>query len=861
MEKSSKDIVKTPLVIQKKVLQPIKQPGQVTAFKEGNARAPAPRTKPAVARRAGASSSNRRFVLPLQVSLEETLNTVQVKLAGRLAFFFHKWKEITSDSLILEAISGYKLPFRVSPPPQEIEPSTILSRLEEDICQQEIINLSNKGAIELVSDCEDQFLSSFFVIRKSPGGWRFILNLKRLNEYIIAPHFKMEDWRTVVNLLSPNDFLTSIDLQDAYFLIPIHQEDRKFLRFRFRSQLFQFRVLPFDLASAPYIFSKILRPILHTLREKGFFSVAYLDDFLLIGPSYDQCRNNVRATVNLLTSLDFIINERKSMLTPSKVARFLVSVCPAVQYGLLHTKILEREKFLALLAANENFEARMSLPASIREDLLWWKNVFTDYAQHNKIRSGLFIREIFSAASLTGWGAVCGKSRTHGFWSPEEKQKHINFLELLAVFHALRCFASDLRNGNILLRVDNSTALSYINRMGSIKFPTLSNLARQIWMWCADRDLFVYASYIPSAQNIEADAESRVISEESEWALNQGYFSEIEAYFGPFDVDLFATSINAKCTCFVSWLPDPLAFAGDSSSMEQDLPGGRQIIRQAFLTRGTPASALDATLASLSEATINQYTRPLRLWWNFYPTLRFYLGPISGHRPLSFDVSSEELSLELVSRKLVTLLALTTAQRLQTLAAIRLSNIVFADSLVIKIPARLKTSKIGRPQPLLVFKPFLDKPELCIYSLTGSYIERTKELRPEDANSLFIAVRSPYNSVSAQTLGRWIKMELRAAGVNTAIFSAHSTRHASTSFAAGKGVSVDEIRRTAESLSDTSILNALGFGQALEHDELNLPPPKLLPNSTIILAHHYFVGEEIFLLRLNLLRPYARKTY
>ncbi|KYM94331.1 hypothetical protein ALC62_15033 [Cyphomyrmex costatus] len=60
MEKSSKDIVKTPLVIQKKVLQPIKQPGQVAASKEGNARAPAPRTKPAVARRAGASSSNRR---------------------------------------------------------------------------------------------------------------------------------------------------------------------------------------------------------------------------------------------------------------------------------------------------------------------------------------------------------------------------------------------------------------------------------------------------------------------------------------------------------------------------------------------------------------------------------------------------------------------------------------------------------------------------------------------------------------------------------------------------------------------------------------------------------------------------------
>lgn len=40
----------------------------------------------------------------------------------------------------------------------------------------------------------------------------------------------------------------------------------------------------------------------------------------------------------------------------------LVAVCPAVQYGILHTKSLE--KFLALIASEDNFEARMSLPSS-----------------------------------------------------------------------------------------------------------------------------------------------------------------------------------------------------------------------------------------------------------------------------------------------------------------------------------------------------------------------------------------------------------------------------------------------------------------------------------------------------------------
>ncbi|KYN15816.1 hypothetical protein ALC57_11953 [Trachymyrmex cornetzi] len=51
--------------------------------------------------------------------------------------------------------------------------------------------------------------------------------------------------------------------------------------------------------------------------------------------------------------------------------------------------------------------------------------------------------------------------------------------------------------------------------------------------------------------------------------------------------------------------------------MEQDFSGGRQVIRQAFLAKGTPPLALNATLAALSDATIAQYNKSLRLWWTF----------------------------------------------------------------------------------------------------------------------------------------------------------------------------------------------------------------------------------------------------
>jgi len=51
--------------------------------------------------------------------------------------------------------------------------------------------------------------------------------------------------------------------------------------------------------------------------------------------------------------------------------------------------------------------------------------------------------------------------------------------------------------------------------------------------------------------------------------------------------------------------------------MEQNFPGSCEVIRQAFLRRGTPPSTLDATIASLSKITIAQYAKPLRLWWTF----------------------------------------------------------------------------------------------------------------------------------------------------------------------------------------------------------------------------------------------------
>lgn len=97
--------------------------------------------------------------------------------------------------------------------------------------QQAITDLLRIGAIKRCASCSGQFLSDHFLVLKSNGKMRFVLNLKLLNTFLETEHFKMEDIRTASTLLFHSAYMATLDLQDAYFLVPVHRKSRKFLRF------------------------------------------------------------------------------------------------------------------------------------------------------------------------------------------------------------------------------------------------------------------------------------------------------------------------------------------------------------------------------------------------------------------------------------------------------------------------------------------------------------------------------------------------------------------------------------------------------------------------------------------------------
>lgn len=168
---------------------------------------------------------------------------------------------------------------------------------------------------------------------------------------------------------------------------------------------------------------------------------------------------------------------------------------------------------------------------------------------------------------------------------------------------------------------------------------------------------------------------------------------------------------------------------------------------------------------------------------------------------------NNEISLEKLAKKVVTLLALVTAHRVQTLSKIKLQNIevIPNDKIIIKIPDLIKTSRARSLQPSLILPFYKEKPEICPVNALLSYKHRTENLR--NSNDFFISFKSPYKPVCSQSISRWIKEVLHKSGIDTTIFTAHSTRHASTSSAHIHGVSLDLIRKTA-GWSDSSCVFA-----------------------------------------------------
>lgn len=210
------------------------------------------------------------------------------------------------------------------------------------------------------------------------------------------------------------------------------------------------------------------------------------------------------------------------------------------------------------------------------------------------------------------------------------------------------------------------------------------------------------------------------------------------------------------------------------------------------------ALALIFSINKNDENLIHRYLKGLR---NIKPPRARYSNTWDPHSVLMYLKNLyplEELSLENLTLKLVTLLALISAHRMQTLSKIKLDNIIKTEEgIQIFIDEKIKTSGRNTPQPVLFLPFFRNNLNLCLASTLEMYMQKTRDIRPTGLNYLILTIKKPFHAATPQTISRWVKLVLTRSGINTKLYTGYSIKHSAVSTAKLAGANIEVIRKAA----------------------------------------------------------------
>ena len=371
----------------------------------------------------------------------------------------------------------------------------------------------------------------------------------------------------------------------VYFHVPIHPSSRKYLRFAFENKVYQFRVLPFGLNTAPQVFTCLGHTVTAYLHRQGVSVIPYLDDWLVHHPDRQILLRHQALLIDMLDLVGFILNRKKSELDLTQDLQFLgihmrldlgraslpeskageivacahhLSSLKVLDYSLvshlmgslnwasgliplgrLYLRPLQRN-FHALGLTSRFTPPRRSDPVVLANLLRHWLDPLF-LTSGNPIRPFQADYTIFTDASSQGWGAHMGDSKVSGFWTRIDRKLHINCLELKAVIRALQHWAPLLQGHQVMIATDNSTVVSYINKQGGTRSHSLLRLTVELLLWLEAQDIVVRARHIPGCLNVIADHLSRPNQPiPTEWSLHPEIVKRIFRVWGTPEVDMFA---------------------------------------------------------------------------------------------------------------------------------------------------------------------------------------------------------------------------------------------------------------------------------------------------------------------------------
>ena len=543
-----------------------------------------------------------------------------VIVKGRLKTHVQFWEDIGSPDFIIDTIkNGYTIPFLSTP-------TSVYLR-------------NNKSALkygDFVSEALSELLQSRCILEVpfipkvtnplsvsigKSGKKRLILDLRHVNFHVLKQKVKFEDWKVALDYMKKGNFMYNFDLKSGYHHVDIAPVCQTFLGFSWvyqgKLRHFVFTVLPFGLSSAPYIFTKLLRPLVGHWRGKGIPILVYLDDGLGSNSELSDCSNQALTVKQDLKCSGLVINLTKSQFDPVQIIEWLGIIWNMVAGEILipERRILDLEVTLsqtfgqlpfttarklarltgkiismspvignisrlmtrnlyAIIISRKNWDFNINIKDAVETiaEMFFWKNNIRMLNRRRLVEQDLPQKLVYSDASNVALGAYVvhtDNAVAHKMWSGSEATKSSTWREIKAVSVGLSAFGEILKNKVVKWHSDSQAAIKIIS-VGS-QVQVLQEIAMDIFSTCLKYSIKLIPEWVPRSDNQTADELSRIIDYD-DWGTTSEFFIFMNQLWGPYTVDRFANYENTKLPRFYSrfWSPGCENVDGLSQNWEME---------------------------------------------------------------------------------------------------------------------------------------------------------------------------------------------------------------------------------------------------------------------------------------------------
>ena len=250
-----------------------------------------------------------------------------VRVAGRLRERIGFWRTFACTFVLSWIASGVPLYWRDGAPPPRSFKNSRVGLADLPFLRESVVSLCEVGAAYEVF-IKPTVISPLSIAYRygkpsEPPKKRLIWNGRYVNSFLHIRKFVYESLGMVQDLAEPDGYAWCFDLTSGYYHVELAAAFHTYVAFELDGRWYQFAVLPFGLAIAPYIFTRVTRELVQRWRDGSAFGtggammIHYIDDFIFFGSAVGGSLSIFLAQqVQVLQDLEscgFLVNWKKTV--------------------------------------------------------------------------------------------------------------------------------------------------------------------------------------------------------------------------------------------------------------------------------------------------------------------------------------------------------------------------------------------------------------------------------------------------------------------------------------------------------------------------------------------------------------------